>query len=226
MKQRKQKTIPRPKSRGKSTHVLAVILKTLGCSQKCHCESVFGYSRWTIKSIILGKLDFSSRAVKIISERTNVAPEWLVAGNGNVPPVTRQGKPFTLESYLQYLNDVEKKQEQSFAKQPSQAAGLFPFLTIRAARLMIAAVAHDKTVETFWKLREYMNLLGAKFPEFAKDGHAFEMSLVMQFHNPEVEQSTLWGKIINSFHEQLNAAVKKQAAVAAAKSKTTTKPCR
>jgi thymidylate synthase len=179
MFKRKGKNTPRRKRRGKSNHVLAVILKTLKKRQKSDCPAVFGYSRWTVKRIILGKLNFSHRAAKKISERTNVAIEWLLAGNGNVPPVTRDAKPFTLDSYIQYRMKKESDSLNALMQRPPpSASGLFVFIIIRAARLMDAAAAAGKSIEASWKLKEAINSLGSDFPDYAKRGHDFEMSLV------------------------------------------------
>jgi hypothetical protein len=184
----KLKTTPRLPKRGKSNHVLAVILKTLGKRQKNDCRAVFGYSRWTIKSIISGKLKFSHRAAKRISERTNVGIEWLLAGNGNVPPVTKDNKPFTQESYNKY--QIKRQQKVLTVRRPT-AAGLFPFLIIRAARYMAAAAAAGKSIEAFWKLREAIDSFGADFPNFAKPGQDFEMSLVFRITGRKVRINDL-----------------------------------
>jgi len=170
-----------------------VILKTLGKQQKRDCPEVFGYSRWTIKSIILGKLNFSHRAATRISKRINISIEWLMAGNGNVPPVTREGKPFTLNSYLQYRN-----RPRSLTIRRPTAVGLFPFIVISAARLMDAAAAADKSIEASWRLKEAIRSLGADFPDYATRGHAFEMSLISQMTHPLKGRGFDWMKAIGT----------------------------
>jgi hypothetical protein len=179
MFKRKRKTTPRQKKRGKSNHVLAVILKTLKKQQKRDCPAVFGYSRWTIKSIILGKLKFSHRAAKRISERTNLAIECLMAGSGNVPLVTRDGEPFTKDTYEEYRMKKENDGHKDLMNRPPASAwGLFLFVIIRAARLMFAAAAAGKSIEASWKVKQAIDSVGAEFPDYAKRGHNFEMSLV------------------------------------------------
>jgi hypothetical protein len=57
-------------------------------------------------------------------------------------------------------------------------AGLF----VLAAKELVAMAR--KTIEASWRLKEAINSLGAEFPEYAKQGHYFEMSLVLSFHKP------------------------------------------
>jgi hypothetical protein len=197
MKKIKRKTTLLIKGRGKSKHVLAAMLKILGKRQKSDCESVFGYSRWTVKKIIAGKLPLSLRAAERISKLTNVAIEWLMAGNGEVPAVTMDGKPFTQKSYMEF--QINRDKIKTLVVNRPTAAGLFPFLIIRAARLMTAAEADGKTIETFYKLREAINSLGTDFPKFAKPGHDFEMYFVSKITNPK--QPVKVRKIFDLLHE-------------------------
>ena len=193
MKQKRQMHLSETK-RGKSVHVLARILKVLKKRQKSDCPEVFGYSRWTIKKIILGKLKLSSRAAMNISKRTNVSIEWLLAGNGNVPPVTMDDKPFTIDSYTQH----QIKPSRYLTVTRPTAVGLFPFIVISAARLMDAATAADKSIEASWRLKQAINSLGADFPDYATRGHAFEMSLISQMTHPLKGRGFDWMKAIGT----------------------------
>jgi hypothetical protein len=201
MLKRKRKTIPRLKRRGKSTHPLALILRILDRRQKTDCKSVFGYSRWTIKSIIVGTLNFSHRAARRISERTNVAMEWLLAGDGTVPPFTRDGKPFTPDSYRAY--QMQRNNPTVTINKPN-ALNLFPFIVIRVARLMAAAASAGKSSEAKWQLYEAINSMSVEFPDFKKQGHDFEMSIVSRLIQPQKGRGF---DFMNPIHAHLEQAV-------------------
>ena len=79
-------------------HTLAVLRILLNLTQKEMAE-LAGCSRPTIQAVELGKLHLSDRLAGLIALRTGVALKWLLDNDVSVPPLTREGSPFTMEVF-------------------------------------------------------------------------------------------------------------------------------
>jgi len=63
---------------------------------------IIGKSLSTLRSLETGRLKLSEETALKISQETGVNVRWLMTENSNEPPVGRDRKPYTIESYHEY----------------------------------------------------------------------------------------------------------------------------
>ena len=89
----------------------------MGVSMKRFAD-LTGRSPHTQKPLESGRLKLSERLAIIISNMTDVALSWLLDETETGPPFTRDGKPFTKESYERHRASIRADAKHELRNEP------------------------------------------------------------------------------------------------------------
>lgn len=212
-------------------HVLSILRKIIGASLS-ESKAVLGLAPDTVKSIQSGRLRFSEQAAATVAEKTGVALDWLMQGDGSKPPITAEGKQFTEETFNRHemqhdkftlaLPDSRKMGNESFR--------LYLLLCIKLGRVMLAAADAKDGKFAAWKLRDELGRVGRNYPAFeSKDvvkgvvrnqtaPEIFDVGLQTML-NTGTKPKQLWATMLDRFNKELCAIETAQAKAAASKPK-------
>jgi len=207
-------------------HVLSVLRKVIGASL-AESKAVLGLGQQTVKDIQCGRSKFLPHHAATVAEKTGVALDWLMKGDGSKPPTTADGQQFTEETFNRHEMQHDKfaRALPDSRKMGNESFRLYMLLCIKLGRTMLAAADANDGKFAAWKLRDEINKAGGKYPAFESQAGADGRKILTAPENFDWELQTmlnsgtlpkqLWENILDRFHTQLCAIENKQARAAA-----------
>lgn len=167
-------------------HTLAVLRTLLNLTQK-EMDELAECSRPTIQAVELGKLHLSERLAGLIALRTGVALKWLLDNDVSLPPVTREGSPFTMEFF-------HETRALASSRQPSPLNRMQPIVAFsanifRLGNLLVQAHKTQKSQLCAYKIAKAFDDLEDQFGVSDSDDEYFgsTMSLSGPIEKPFYE---------------------------------------
>lgn len=200
----------------KPKHVLSRLRKVIGVELR-ECEPYLGLSPHTVKSIQSGRLRFSERNAQIVSAKTAIAVDCLLENNDQKPLVCVLGCPYTRETYDSHELRIRKWEEaqrkiNKASASPSQLDKIifayqhirqFHSLTIKLARLLLAAHSKKDGGFVWGKLEQEMRRLGKSYPDYPMLD-TFERKLQNAAGGNLLKDHALWTAITTTFISEVH----------------------